>query len=676
MPGGGTEGVSHKGGHIGVTLNLLGGFSAEIQAGSPIALPKKAQAVLALLVIDRGKPVARDFIANLLWSDTTSEQARHSLRQSLSVLRRALHPFFEGCLVSRSESLTLLPDSRLASDVEAFERLAKSKSPEDQAHADSLYRGDFLAGLSLPSEPYEEWITTERQRLLALRLRVLETRIDLLVEANEITHAIDVAKRLTELDPFAEDSSRRLMRLLVVGGRRVQALAEFARLERVLREELQTAPDAPTRELAESLRQGAGNGASAATPTGNVAPQTAAHFIAWDRPTISIRPFASLYEGSRNGQLARAVTEDIAATLVRERWPVVVIDPVIGHLGSSLRSSAPDSRYVLSGSIRQDGRRVRVAVRLTEAASGRDLWSDRLDATDIDQFALHDRLSARIVARLAPAIRMLEGDRVARKPIESMTAHELYVHAVAVCRQGRAGNARALALLRRANELDPELAVAYALAARCFHLQRLMGWSPPGDPQLYTGVRLAHRAIELGGRDPEALWLAGLALANIDGNPDEGQRLVDLSLSINPNNASAWIGSCFVRAHSGDTATALEHFQQAQIVNAEDSAQHVQWHAAAMAHFVAGEYEAADAATDKALRQSPDYPGALRMRVSTAGLLGRIDKAHLAAQRLLKANPDASVDSMRQYWRPWMRYTPHALAAMVEGWRNAKMPEG
>ncbi len=656
-----------------VTLNLLGRFTVQIETGMPIALPKKAQAVLGFLVINRGKRVSRDDVSNLLWSNTTSEQARHSLRQSLFILRRALHPVLDECLESGVEVLTLRPDSRLASDVEAFERLATSTTLDDQARADELYRGDLLAGLSLPSEPYEEWITTERQRLLSLRLRVLEARIDLLVKANELTQAVGVARRLADLDPFAEDSSRHLMRLLADSGRRGQALVEFSRLERVLREELQTAPDVTTRQLAESIRQGTGNGATAARST-NVAPRSVAHFIVWDKPTICIAPFANLAGDRSNEQLSRALTEDIAAALVRQRWPIVVVNPAVGRWDSSPPSIVADNRYVLGGSIRQDGQRVRIAVRLTEAAGGRDLWSDRIEAADHDQFALHDRLCSRIVAKVGPAIRMVEGERVARKPMESMTAHELYTHAAAICRQDRAGNAKALTLLRRANELDPELAVAYALAARCFHVQRLMGWSPPSDPQLHAGVRLAHRALERDGRDPETLWLAGLALANIGGNPEEGKQLIDLSLSINPNNASAWIGSSFVRAHSGDPAVALDHFRQAQLVNADDNAQHVQWYAAAMAHFVAGRHEDADMATDHALRQSPDYPGALRMRIASAGLLGRIDKAQSAAKRLLKVNPDASVDGLRHYWRPWMRYTPDTLAAMIEGWRNAKMP--
>lgn len=661
-----------SGAELGVTITLLGGFSARIGAGASIALPKKAQALLALLVMNRGREIARDYVANLLWSDATSEQARHSLRQSLSILRRALRPVLDACLVARSEALTLQRDDRLSSDVEAFERLAKSNVPADLARADELFRGDLLAGLSLPPEPYEEWITAERQRLMALRLRLLETRADMLEGKKEVPKAIDIARRLTELDPFAEDASRRLMRLLAVGGKRAQALAEFARLERVLCNELQTAPDRATLELAQSMKHGRNDAAAPATSAVKVVP----HYIAWERPAICVASFANLSVNPGKDRLAEALAEDIAATLVREKWPVVVVNTEVLRPGSALAAIASDNRYVVAGSIRQDGRQVRVAVRLSDAARGRDLWSDRIEVADDGLFALQDRLSAQIVAKVAPAIRTIESERVARKPIGSMTAHELYIHAAAICRHGPAGNAKARRLLHRATRLDPEFAVAYALSARCFHLQRLMGWSPPGDPQLYAGVRLARRAIELDGSDPEVLWLAGLALANIDGNPEEGQRLIDLSLAINPNNASAWIGSCFVRAHSGDTATALDHFNQAQLVNAQDNAQHVQWHAAAMAHFVAGQYEAAEVATDNALRQSPDYPGALRMRVTTSGLLGRIDKAQAAAQRLLRVNPDASVDGMRDYWRPWMRYTPHALAAMVEGWRNAKMPEG
>ena len=151
---------------------------------------------------------------------------------------------------------------------------------------------------------------------------------------------------------------------------------------------------------------------------------------------------------------------------------------------------------------------------------------------------------------------------------------------------------------------------------------------------------------------------------------------MDRSLAINPSDASAWIASCFVHAHSGEFDAAMAHFQRAQEVNADDGSQHVQWHAAATAYFVAGRHEEADAATDRALAQLPGYPGSLRLKIATSALLGRTNAAEQAARKLFTVNPSASIANVRSYWRLWTPYTEHAGAAMLEGWRRAKMPEG
>ena len=270
----------------------------------------------------------------------------------------------------------------------------------------------------------------------------------------------------------------------------------------------------------------------------------------------------------------------------------------------------------LSGSVRREGRRVRLIVLLADAAQGRQLWSGRVDAEGDTPFALQDRLCQQVVSKLATAVRMAEFSRAGRlmQPVEALSPYDLYLRAQAICRRGSAGNEAALKLLRRAADLDPELGVAHALTARCLHLQRLMGWTHPEEPALYDAVRQAHRAVEIDADDPQILWMAGLALANIGGNVADGRHLMDRSLAINPSDASAWIASCFVHAHSGEFDAAMAHFQRAQEVNADDSSQHVQWHAAATAYFVAGRHEEADAATDRALAQQPGYPGSLRLK--------------------------------------------------------------
>ena len=521
----------------------------------------------------------------------------------------------------------------------------------------------------------------ERQRILSIRLRVLTALARLRAKEGDLSEAVETAKRLSALDPYREESSRLLMELLAASGQRGLALVEHARVERVLREDLQLVPDSTTRALAEKIRRGQPTEFRDVTSAAHEGAQASSAlpflYAPDDRSALAILPFVNLTGDVREDHVVECLTEDVAAELVRERWPLTITTPFGSNTHSvkqALGELVTRVDYVVSGSVRRDGDRFRALVRLTEAKTGRHLWTERVNTDAKRSIALQD-LSQRIVAKLAPAIRMVEIGQVIRKPVESLTAYELYLHATAICRQSREGNAAALRMLRRAIDLDPKFGLAYGLAARCFHLQRLMGWSNPADPALYDGVRLAHRAADLSEGDPEALWMAGLAMAVIDGNMEDGQYLIGRSLAISQSNASAWIAGCFVNAHSGNTSVAIEHFQRAQAVNPDDTSQHLQWHAAATAYFIEGRYEEADCATDAALKEAPNYPGSLRLRIAVAGLSGRINVAQAAAQRLLKVNPGASIAGVRDYWQPMMAHTPDAIAAQIDGWRRAGMQE-
>ena len=668
-------------------IMLLGSFSAEGGRGS--VLPKKAQALLAFLLLQRGREVARDDLAALLWSNTGSEQARQSFRQCLSVIRRALPV---GSFVSRGETVALNCTPQLICDLREWDQLCQSGTLSDLVAADALHRDEFLAGLSLPHEPFDDWVANERRRFADGRQNLLTRAATLQARAGDLAVAIETTRRLVILDPFREASRRLLMELLAAGGERGLALVEHARFERMLREELQATPEPATQQLAERIRQkrlvqwqwaqgstklptGAATGGGGADHSTRLQ-----HFIVPDRPTIALFPFVNLTGNPVGDEFSRAITEDVASALVRERWPISLLmltSLFPGQTRDAREPLAARARYIVNGSVRRKAERARVVVHLANAVQERQVWSTQVEGAEGDgPFALQDHLCQQIVSQLTAAVRMAEIQRTRRQPTEELSAYDLYLRAQSVCRRGRKGNEAALRLLHRAIELDPELGVAHALSARSLHLQRLMGWAHPEETRLYDAVRSAHQALEVDGSNPEVLWMAGLALANVDGNMSDGRHLVDRSLAINPNDASAWIASCFVHAHSGEPETAIEHFHRAQAVNAEDSSQHVQWHAAAMAYFVAGRYEDADAATDMALAQQPGYPGSLRTKIATSALLGRIDAAQEAAGRLLAVNPDASIANIRSYWRLWTPYIGHTIAAVVDGWRRAGVREG
>ena len=240
--------------------------------------------------------------------------------------------------------------------------------------------------------------------------------------------------------------------------------------------------------------------------------------------------------------------------------------------------------------------------------------------------------------------------------------------------EGKGDEARPL--LQKAIDIDPAYGAAYGLAARCYQFQKLFGWVPPSDPRFGEGVRLANLAVEIGKNDSEALWMAGLALVQLAGEVKRGRLLIDKSLSLNPNSASAWIASCFVQSYLGNVEAATEHFACAQRLNPLDSMHHVQAHAVATAHFLAGNCEAAAKCVDEAVSERPTYPPSLRLKTATCALLGRPEEARVWLQRLLTVNPNETVASVRGYLVPHWQFKQQALDSLLEGLRLAGLPDG
>ena len=234
---------------------LLGMFEARLASGAALTFPrKKSEALLAYLALHPGQTQARDKLAALLWGDSSDERARHSLRQALVTLRRALPGQAAACLVEVGDTIKLDP-SAVEVDVALFERLAAEVSPEALERAAALYRGDFLEGVGVDEPAFEEWLRTERERLRELAIEGLAKLLGLLGRSGAMDRAVQVAVRLLGLDPAQEPVHRTLMRLYAEQGRRGTALRQYQVCVETLERELGVEPEAETRQLYRELLQ-------------------------------------------------------------------------------------------------------------------------------------------------------------------------------------------------------------------------------------------------------------------------------------------------------------------------------------------------------------------------------------------------------------------------------------
>lgn len=243
-----------------VHLSLLGGFQARLESGPAVSVrTRKAEALLAYLVLHPGRVHRRENLAAMLWGDMPDEQARGSLRHALYELRRALAA---SASLLRVEGDTVAVDvDRIDLDVATFTRLLDDGTPRALDQAAALYRGELLAGLTVKEEPWEAWLRSERARLHDRALDGVTRLLAQQRQAGQLQPAIDAAHRLLALDPLQEPVHRTLMGLYAQLGQRGAALRQYQECVNVVQRELGVEPEAETRQLyREILQRGTGGG--------------------------------------------------------------------------------------------------------------------------------------------------------------------------------------------------------------------------------------------------------------------------------------------------------------------------------------------------------------------------------------------------------------------------------
>src|SRR5947208_1835183 len=247
---------------MSLTIHLLGPLVINSDGCRLDKLPKKARALLAFLAAQNGEAVSRERLADLLWPYQGSEQGRHSLRNCLLELRKALG---RGAASDLAADFANCRIEDAIVDLDDFERLSRSPDPRELQTAADLYRGDFLADFYIASEPFQEWLAAARDRALATICDVLERLIALQDAAGDCESAIQSGRRLVTLEPLSEAGQRALMRAYARGGRRGEALRQYKSCADTLRRELGVAPDEETQALARSIAR---SGAEADIPSG------------------------------------------------------------------------------------------------------------------------------------------------------------------------------------------------------------------------------------------------------------------------------------------------------------------------------------------------------------------------------------------------------------------------
>jgi adenylate cyclase len=365
-----------------------------------------------------------------------------------------------------------------------------------------------------------------------------------------------------------------------------------------------------------------------------------------DKPSIAVLPFMNMSSDVEQDYFSDGITEDLITDLSKVSGLFVIArNSSFAYKGRSVKVQdiARDLgvRFVLEGSIRKAGNRVRITAQLIDSTNGGHLWAERFDRDLTDIFETQDEVVEKIVGVLAVTLTKREEEQLHRRGTSNLQAYEFWLRArEAMSRTTRDSVAEAKALHRKAIEADPRFAAPHAGLALAAISEYASGWAPDPAQALDEAERWARRALELDAQEP----VSHMALANTllwrrqyDAALAEARRMI----AIDPNFAQGHMATGVGLTYAGKPAEALEAFAYAMRLDPHYPA--IVLHFVAQAHFALGDYDAAIKLLRERIDRNPETDSSRMLLASCCGHLGRTDEARAAWSEMLKVNPDFSL---------------------------------
>lgn len=634
-----------------LTIRLLGGFSLAGPAGESIDLPgAMPKALLALLAMSARAPMSRDRAIGLLWPERAESQARHSLRQCLSVLRSAIGPHVE----ATPTTLTL---GRATVDAVEFERLVDARDSASRMAAIDRYAGPLLDGFVVRAPAFEEWVVAERQRLHERAVEAMYAAARAAADAGSVDSALDLARRLLRLQPWHEQGSLLAIRMLTNLGERGAAMQQYRTLARVLEREFDTSPSVETEaEYRAILRVSRDRGR------------------ALSRPVLGVLPFDA-GGGTHDALLASGCARELVNILGRvgdllvidwratEGYGPATLD--LGRVGEEL-----DARFVLRGDVRTEGGKVRLSAHLVELPRQLVRWSGTYARALEDMLSVQIAIAADVAAALQ--VRLAEGEQAGtwRVGTSHIDAWLLFVEGLHFIRGvTRESNFKGRERMRQAIALDPNYAPAWVYLGWTHVFDLRSAWTEDPHGSLAEAERCAARALELDPHLPDALNLRGgidLTLGRHEAAIAVRRRSVALAPS--HSESHAWLAAALY--FSGDAPAAERHIALAMRLSPFYPGWYPIIHG--FARLGLGRLPEAERSFAEACERLPDNLVGHAYLIISKVMAGKREEARGLATEVAGRSPDFSVTQARR----WFLYRdPAVTEARLLCLREAGLPE-
>jgi TolB-like protein/class 3 adenylate cyclase len=362
-----------------------------------------------------------------------------------------------------------------------------------------------------------------------------------------------------------------------------------------------------------------------------------------DKPSIAVLPFANMSGDPEQEYFADGMVEEIITALSRIRWLFVIArNSTFIYKGQAVDVKRVGRelgvRYVLEGSVRKAGGRVRITAQLIDALNGAHLWADRFDGSLEDVFDLQDKVASSVAGVIEPALQAAETVRSAGSPTHDLTAYDLYLRAYEMVWSSGAQISQALGLMEQAIERDPRYGPALAFAALCCHRLVLDGRSKDPVADRRKGADFAKRALEIAGEDPVVLAYAALVLASFGDDIGTMIGLVDRALALNPNYARGWAISGLLRLWAGEPDIAIAHVDVALRLSPRARVGPL-FLLLGGAHFFSRRFDEAVPKLLLGIQDDPSFPMAYQILAACYAHMGRLDEARAIVENLRSIIP-------------------------------------
>ena len=396
-----------------------------------------------------------------------------------------------------------------------------------------------------------------------------------------------------------------------------------------------------------------------------------------DKPSIAVLPFQNMSGDPEQEYFVDGLVEDIITALSRFKSVFVIArNSSFTYKGKAVDIKQVGRelgvRYVLEGSVRKAGSRVRITGQLIDSETGAHIWAERYDGDSADVFELQDKVTLDVVGAITPRLEQAEIERSSRVPTENLRAYDYYLRGTAQFYKGGREDCReSLQLFNHAIALDPNFAAAYGMAVRCHAFIKSNSWQVDSAREDAETERLARQAVVLARDDATVLAWAAWGLAMVVRDLDSAASLIAKALTLNPNLAMAWAASAWVNVWLGKAELAIEQFPRAIRLSPLNPNMVMIVNGTAHAFYMAGRYE--DALAVAGVPQEPPLIPLVRIAAASAALAGRHEDARKFLAQYAKSDPTRRISNLDAVMGPYRRHED--LDHYKKGLRLAGLPE-